>query len=64
MSRKEFERKFEHHKNQIDSSIKVLKQGFEDLNKRNYEFYEFIEANYFELEERLTKLERKVSDLS
>jgi len=64
MDRPEFKRELERHKNQIDSSIKFLQQGFEDLNKRNYEFYEFIESNYFNLEERLTVLERKVKELS
>lgn len=64
MDRLEFKRELERHKNQIDSSIKFLQQGFEDLNKRNYEFYEFIESNYFNLEERLTVLERKVKELS
>lgn len=46
------------------ASIKFLQPGFEELNKRNYEFYEFIESNYYDLEERLTILERKVKDLS
>jgi hypothetical protein len=64
MDRLEFKRELERHKNQIDSSIKFLQQGFEDLNKRNYEFYEFIESNYFNLEERLTVLERKFKELS
>ncbi len=64
MDRLEFKRELERHKNQIDSSIKFLQQGFEHLNKRNYEFYEFIESNYFHLEERLTALERKVKKLS
>ncbi len=45
MDRIEFKRELERHKNQIDSSIRFLQQGFEDLNKRNYEFYEFIESN-------------------
>jgi len=64
MDRKEFKRELARHKNQIDASIKFLQEGFENLNKRNYEFYDFIESNYFDLEERLTKLERKVKDLS
>lgn len=64
MDRKEFKQELERHKNQINASIKFLQQGFEDLNKRNYEFYEFIESNYYDLEERLTALERKVKDLS
>ncbi|HOO08686.1 MAG TPA: hypothetical protein PKW06_01955 [Cyclobacteriaceae bacterium] len=59
MERREFERGLERHKNQIDASIKFLQEGFQNLNKRNYEFYEFIESNYFDLEEHLTKLERK-----
>jgi hypothetical protein len=64
MDRIEFKRELERHKNQIDSSIKFLQQGFEDLNKRHHEFYEFIESNYFNLEERLTQLERKFKELS
>lgn len=64
MERSEFKRELERHKNQIDASIKFLQKGFEDLNKRNYEFYEFIESNYFDLEERLTNLERKVKELT
>jgi prefoldin subunit 5 len=64
MDRIEFKRELDRHKNQIDASIKYLQQGFEELNKRNYEFYEFIEANYFNLEERLTNLERKFKELS
>jgi hypothetical protein len=64
MDRTEFKRELERHKNQIDASIKFLQQGFEDLNKRNYEFYEFIESNYYDLEERLSALERKVKEIS
>ena len=64
MDRPEFKRELERHKNQIDASIKFLQQGFEDLNKRNYEFYEFIESNYYDLEERLSVLERKVKEMS
>ncbi len=64
MDRSEFKRELEKHKNQIDASIKFLQKGFEDLNKRNYEFYEFLESNYYDLEERLTILERKVQKLS
>ena len=64
MDRLEFKQELERHKNQIDSSIRFLQQGFEDLNKRNYEFYEFIESNYFNLKERLTVLESKVKELS
>ena len=45
MDRLEFKRELDWHKSQIDSSIKFLQQGFEDLNKKNYEFYEFIESN-------------------
>ena len=64
MDRNEFKRESERLKNQIDASIKFLQKGFEDLNKRNYEFYEFIESNYYDLEERLTLLERKFEKLS
>lgn len=64
MDRSDFKKELERHKNQIDASIRFLQKGFEDLNKRNYEFYEFIETNYYDLEERLTRLERKVKDLS
>jgi len=64
MDRSEFKRELERHKNQMDASIKFLQQGFEDLNKRNYEFYEFIESNYYDLEERLSALERKVKEIS
>lgn len=64
MDRKEFKRELERHKNQKDSSIAYIRKGFEDLNNRNYEFYEFIETNYFELEERLTRLERQVNKLN
>jgi hypothetical protein len=55
MDRIEFKRELERHKNQIDSSIRFLQQGFEYLNKRNYEFYEFIESNYFNLEDSARK---------
>ncbi|MEQ6122054.1 hypothetical protein [Reichenbachiella sp. MALMAid0571] len=64
MDRTEFKRELERHKNQIDASIKFLQKGFEELNQRNYEFYDFIESNYFDLEERLSKLERQVNNLS
>lgn len=64
MDRIEFKRELERHKNQIDASIKFLQKGFEDLNQRNYEFYEFLESNYYDIEERLTKLEKKVEGLS
>ncbi|MEQ8880087.1 MAG: hypothetical protein RLO17_19165 [Cyclobacteriaceae bacterium] len=64
MDRKEFKKELERHKNQIDASIQFLQKGFENLSRRNYEFYEFIESNYYDLEERLTVLERKVKDLS
>ena len=64
MDKAEFKRELERHKNQIDASIKFLQDGFENLNKRNYEFYEFIESNYYDLEERLTKPERKFQELS
>ncbi|MFY0608457.1 MAG: hypothetical protein JXR10_17185 [Cyclobacteriaceae bacterium] len=64
MDRLEFKKQLERHKNQIDASISHLQKGFEDLNKRNYEFYEFLESNYFDLEERLTKLERKLDAMS
>ena len=55
MNRSEFTRELERHKNQIDASIAFIQRGFEDLNKRNYEFYEFIESKYYDLEERLSK---------
>ncbi|MEQ8552800.1 MAG: hypothetical protein RIC06_11015 [Cyclobacteriaceae bacterium] len=64
MDRKIFKKEFEHHKNQLDSSIQFLQKGFENLSRRNDEFYEFIESNYYDLENRLTVLERKVKDLS
>ena len=64
MDRSEFKRELERHKNQVEASIKFLQDGFENLSKCNHEFYEFIESNYFDLEERLTKLERKVQELS
>lgn len=64
MDRKEFKKERERHKNQIDASIRFLQKGFEDLNKRNHKFYEFIESNYCDLEERLTILERKVKEMS
>lgn len=64
MERSEFKKELARHKNQIDASIKFLHQGFDDLQKRNYEFYEFIEENYYSLEERLTMLERKVKEMS
>jgi len=63
MNRQEFKRELERHKNQIDASIRYLQKGFEDLQKSNFEFYEFIESNYFNLEERLSKLERKVDKI-
>jgi len=49
MERSEFKTELKRHKNQIDASIQFLQKGFEDLNKRNYEFYEFIEENYYDL---------------
>ena len=69
MNRQEFKRELERHKNQtrlpsariraiggqVDASIRYLQKGFEDLQKSNYEFYEFIESNYYDLEERLTR---------
>lgn len=64
MKKKEFKKELLRHKNQIDASIKFLQQGFADLQKRNYEFYEFIEENYYDLEDRLTALERKVKEKS
>ena len=64
MNRQEFKREFNRHKNQIDASIRYLQKGFEDLQKSNYEFYEFIESNYLDLEERLTRLERKMDKIS
>ncbi|WOK07551.1 hypothetical protein RT717_02810 [Imperialibacter roseus] len=64
MDRTEFKQELERHKNQIDASIKFLQQGFEDLNKHNYEFYGFIESNYYDLEERLSAPERKVKEIS
>jgi len=42
----------------------TYKRALKILNKRNYEFYEFIESNYYDLEERLTVFERKVKELS
>ena len=51
MNRQEFKRKLNRHKNQIDASIRYLQKGFEDLQKSNYEFYEFIESNYYDLED-------------
>jgi len=64
MNRREFKSEMERHKDQINASIEYLGKGFEDLNKRNFEFYEFIETNYFDLEERVTTLERKIEKLS
>jgi hypothetical protein len=64
MERSEFKREREKHKNQIDASISHLQKGFEDLNKRNYEFYEFLESNYYDIEDRLTKIERKLDAMS
>ena len=49
MDRQEFKKELERHKSQIEASIKYLQKGFEDLSKRNYEFYEFIESNYYDL---------------
>lgn len=63
MDRTEFKKELERHKNQINASIQFLQKGFDDLSKRNYEFYEFIESNYYDLEERLTRLERKFEEL-
>ena len=63
MNRQEFKRKLNRHKNQIDASIRYLQKGFEDLQKSNYEFYEFIESNYYDLEGRLNRLERKVDKI-
>ncbi|MEQ9297565.1 MAG: hypothetical protein RIF33_03330 [Cyclobacteriaceae bacterium] len=63
MDRTEFKKELERHKTQIDASIKYVQKGFEDLNQRHTEFYEFIESNYYDLEERLSKLERKFQEL-
>lgn len=63
MNKREFKRELDKHKNQIDASIKYLQKGFEDLNRRNFDFYEFIESNYYDLEERLTRLERKIEKM-
>jgi len=63
MNRQEFKRELNRRKNQIDASIRHLQKGFEDLQRSNYEFYEFIESNYYDLEERLTRLERKVDKI-
>lgn len=49
MEREEFKAELERHKSQIDASIRFLQKGFEDLNKPNYELYEFIESNYNDL---------------
>ena len=46
MHRTEFKRELARHKSQIDASIKFLQEGFENLQKKNYEFHEFIEENY------------------
>lgn len=64
MDRTEFKKELKRHKIQIEASIKFLQKGFENLQTRNFEFYEFIETNYFDLEERLTLLEKKVDELS
>jgi len=64
MNKREFKREFERHKNQIDASIRYLQKGFEDLQKSNYEFYQFIESNYYNMEERLTRLERKIDKIT
>ena len=64
MDRREFKRELKRHKNQIDASIRYLQKGFENLQKSNYEFYEFIESNYYDLEERLSRLERKMDKIS
>ena len=64
MDRREFKRELKRHKNQIDASIRYLQKGFENLQKSYYEFYEFIESNYYDLEERLSRLERKMDKIS
>jgi len=48
-----------HHNPALHPTHRYLQKGFEDLQKSNYEFYEFIESNYYDLEERLNRLERK-----
>ena len=60
---------FEQHKEQVskalahmDASISQLQKGFKELQKSNFEFYQFIQDNYFDLEERVTKLERMQQD--
>ena len=63
MDRAEFKSELERHKNDLNASIEFLQKGFDDLKRKNYEFYEFIESNYFDLEERLTALEKKVEAL-
>lgn len=63
MDRREFKRKLELHKTQTGVCIKELQKGFEDLNERNFEFYEFIESSYYDLEERLTQLESEFQKL-
>ena len=64
MNRQEFKRELKRHKNQIDASIRYLQKVFENLQKSYYEFYEFIESNYYDLEERLSRLERKMDKIS
>jgi len=64
MDKQEFKTELERHKNHINASFEFLKKGFKDLQKRYFEFYDFIESNYFDLEERITRLERKVEKLS
>lgn len=63
MDRPEFKRELERHKTKIGASLKYMQKRFEDLNQRHTEFYEFIESNYYDLEERLSKLERKFQEL-
>lgn len=62
MERLTFKKELFRHKNQmVDASIKFLQQGFTGHQKGNCEF---LEENYYNLEERLTVLERKVKEPS
>jgi len=64
MNRNDFKKELAKHRTQIEASIEYLQKGFSELNKRNYEFYEFLEENEFDLEERVTILERKMKELT
>ena len=42
----------------VEGSISKLQQDMATLKEQNFKFYSFIENDYYDLDERVTKLER------